>query len=128
MARIVVADDDPAVRTGIVRYLLRLGHEVREAVDGREAIAAVANGAVDLVLTDVNMPDVDGIQVLRGVRALDPGMPVIVISGGGVIPSELLLGSAGLLGAYATIAKPFDLEDLGVAVARALASRAPPPS
>ena len=121
MARILVVDDDHALRGAIARYLRTLGHHVDEAPDGRHAIAAIRESAVDLVLTDVNMPDMDGIEVLKAVKDHDRDVPVIVISGGGVIPSQILLGNAHLLGAYATLDKPFDLDELRAAVESALA-------
>ena len=121
MARILVADDDPAVRKSLARYLASLGHEVVEAEDGRAALTALnADGATDLVVTDINMPDIDGIELLAAVRERFEGLPVVAVSGGGVIPGEVLLGSAKSLGAVATVEKPFDLEELRRVIDQAL--------
>lgn len=120
MARIVLADDDPAVRRSLGRFLRSLGHEVLEAEDGRAAIKALQDGTTDLVVTDLNMPDMDGIELLSAVRKRFAGLPVIAVSGGGVIPGNILLGSAYSLGAFATIQKPFDLEELKRVVNAAL--------
>lgn len=112
MARIVVVDDDPAVRTSLARYLRSLGHEIVEAENGHGAVAALRTDPADVVLTDINMPDMDGIEVLSAVARQCPGVPVIAMSGGGQIPKGILLDSASLLGAFATIAKPFETDEL----------------
>ncbi len=69
------------------------------------------------------MPEMDGIEVIMGLRDLSPGLPVIAISGGGLFPEELLLENAQGLGAIITLSKPFDIRKLAGAVKRALTSR-----
>jgi DNA-binding NtrC family response regulator len=123
MARILVVDDDPAVRASVARYIRTLGHDVAEAGDGHKAVAAFRAESIDIVLTDINMPDMDGIELLGAVRGEDARVPVIAMSGGGVIPKELLLGSAGMLGAFATITKPLQLDGLRAAIESALEAR-----
>ncbi|HET9948413.1 MAG TPA: response regulator [Longimicrobiales bacterium] len=120
MPRNVVVDDDPLFRSSLVRYLRRLGHDIVEADDGRGALSALSRGDVDLIVTDINMPEVDGIEVLTAVRSHAPDVPVIAMSGGGLLPKEILLTSAGMLGAVATLEKPFELEALERAVESAL--------
>ena len=121
MATILVIDDETAVRDTVRRLLERQGHEVREAANGREALRASAD--YDLVITDINMPEMDGIEVIMTLAERQPGLPVIAISGGGRLPKDLLLSSADMLGAVTTLPKPFDLTELIGAVDRALASR-----
>jgi DNA-binding NtrC family response regulator len=123
MARILVVDDDAALLKSISRYLRTLGHEVAEAADGRKAVTALRAGPVDVVLTDINMPEMDGIELLAAVRAEDARVPVIAISGGGIIPKELLLGGAGMLGAFSTLPKPLELDQLKAVVEGALEAR-----
>ena len=121
MARILLIDDETSVRVGVGRFLRKVGHEVHDACDGVEALRLAQGLEVDLVVTDINMPEMDGIEVILALAERNPGLPVIAISGGGRMPKELLLASAGVLGAVATLPKPFDLVQLRDAVDRALA-------
>lgn len=124
--RVLVIDDDDAVRGGIVRYLRVTGHEVLEASGGAEALRLASGGDLDAVITDINMPDTDGIEVILALAEQRPGLPVIAISGGGLMPKELLLSSAGILGAVQTLAKPFELAELREALERAVTGRSIP--
>jgi DNA-binding NtrC family response regulator len=99
-----------------------LGYHVLMAADGKGAMTVLAETSVDLVVTDINMPDMDGIELLRSVQKRS-AIPVIAISGGGLIPVEVLLRNAELLGAVHTLAKPFELDEIRDAVARALSDR-----
>lgn len=120
MARILLIDDEPAVRAGLGRYLRMKGHEVEEAGDGRQALRLATTAPVDLVITDINMPEMDGIEVILALLERTPGLPIIAISGGGRMPKEVLLASAGVLGAVTTLEKPFDLGELSDAMSRVL--------
>ena len=124
MARILVIDDDDEVRRGVVRMLDRMGHDVEQAADGRQAMVLFEADAPDLVITDINMPEMDGIEVINQLRQMQAGVPIIAMSGGGRMPKEILLSSAGLLGAVGTLEKPFLMADLTSAVEEALASGA----
>lgn len=120
MARVLLIDDEPQVRSAVGRFLRTLGHDVLEAAGGNEALRLADRLRVDLVITDVNMPDGDGIEVMMALRRRAPDLPIITISGGGRLPKELLLANAQVLGAVTTLAKPFELTDLRDAVAGAL--------
>lgn len=120
MANILLIDDEPTVRVGVGRFLRMKGHDVVEAGDGREALALALGQAWDLVITDINLPDVDGLEVILALHKESPSLPVIAISGGGRMSSDLLLANAGVLGAVATLEKPFELGALADAVSRAL--------
>jgi CheY-like chemotaxis protein len=122
VARIIVVDDDPGVAAFLVRCLDAMGHETRAVATGKAALELLASWAPDLLITDINMPDMDGIELLRSVQKRS-AIPVIAISGGGLIPVEVLLRNAELLGAVHTIAKPFQLDDIRDAVSRALSDR-----
>jgi DNA-binding NtrC family response regulator len=121
MPRILVIDDDVAVRTTVRVLLERAGYEVVEAGDGREG-SRLLDG-VDLVITDLLMPEVDGVDLLGMIRREGRTQPVIAMSGGGKVDSKNYLDVAKALGAFATIAKPFDLDHLLSTVRDALASR-----
>lgn len=121
MPRILVIDDDNEVRRGVVRMLEHMGHDVVQAADGRQAMVLFEADPPDLVITDINMPEMDGIEVINQLRQMKAGVPIIAMSGGGRMPKEILLSSAGLLGAVGTLEKPFLLADLTSAVEEALA-------
>jgi len=125
MATILVIDDEAQVRTTMRRVLERYGHEVVEAADGRQALQAIVGTPCDLVITDINMPEMDGIEVIMALSERQPGLPIIAISGGGRLPKDLLLTSADMLGAVTTLAKPFEVPDMIAAVERALAESGP---
>lgn len=120
MAHILIVDDDASVRASLTRVLQAAGHEVSGAANGREAIRLSASTQPDVVVTDINMPEMDGIELLLALHEVRPGLPVIAISGGGRLEPELLLDSADLLGAVTSLAKPFEPEQLIAAVTDAL--------
>jgi DNA-binding response OmpR family regulator len=120
VSRILVIEDDRNVRDVVATYLRRVGHDVLEAADGKRALSAIAADDIDLVITDINMPEMDGIEVITALRKSAPGAPVIAMSGGGLVHKQLLLDTARMLGAVHTLAKPFELEDLRKAVDAAL--------
>jgi DNA-binding NtrC family response regulator len=121
MPRILIIDDDVAVRTTVRHLLERAGYEIIEAGDGREG-SRMLDG-VDLVITDLLMPEVDGVDLLGMIRREGRTVPVIAMSGGGKVDSKSYLDVARALGAFATIAKPFELDHLLSTVRDALASR-----
>jgi CheY-like chemotaxis protein len=122
MARILVVDDNAILAGAIRRVLERSGHEIRVAPTGLEGARQYREQAADLVLLDIHMPEMDGIEVLAQLRAIAPTLPVIMMSGGVQTKSLDLLGDAVLLGAFATLAKPFSIDELLGTVARALAA------
>lgn len=121
MPRILVIDDDTAVRTTVRVLLERAGYAIVEAGDGKHAAPLL--GSVDLVITDLLMPEVDGVDLIGLIRREGHTVPVIAMSGGGRVDSKSYLEVARALGAFATIAKPFELEHLLATVRDALASR-----
>lgn len=120
MAHVLLVDDDEQLLRLLERYLGGIGHHVRTARDGREALVALDEGGVDLLITDLNMPDVDGLAMLNTLRARQSRLPIIAMSGGGRFQSQMLLALAGLLGAVVTIEKPFDLDELRACIERVL--------
>ena len=82
MASILVIDDDPSIRTVFQRYLERLGYVVRVAANGREGIQLMEAEPPDLVITDIMMPEADGLEVIMAIRSKHLKVPVIAISGG----------------------------------------------
>jgi len=125
MATILLVEDDAEVRSAMRRALLRAGHVVLEARDGGEAVRSLQQETIDLIITDINMPGMDGIELILHATERWPGMPVIAISGGGLLPKESLLEDAGALGVVATLTKPLDISTLQAAVSAALARKNP---
>ena len=117
MADILIAEDEKNVREGLEDLFAGVGHGVRSAKDGEEALAAWSRRRPDLLLLDVMMPRRDGFEVLTEIRRRDPLLPVLVLSACG----EQFDKVKGLgLGADDYITKPFDVNELLARVARAL--------
>ena len=121
MPRILVVEDEAGLADVIRRVLERSGHEVGVAATGLEGARRYREQAADLALIDIHMPEMDGLELLVQFRAIAPRMPVIVMSGGAQTGGLDLLADARLLGAFATLAKPFSIDELLGAVGRALA-------
>ena len=120
MARVLVIDDDEEQRTLIKAMLDRVGHRVEEAADGAEGLRQFGKQSPDIVLTDINMPGLDGHEVITALRHANAKIPIIAISGGSAVPKDELLLKAYQLGASEIIMKPFEFEQLAAAVGRAL--------
>lgn len=120
MTKILVVDDDARILRSLDRLLTGEGYEVETAADGFIALKMFEERAADLVITDINMPGMDGIEVITALQGLRSDVPVIAISAGGLLPSEVLLQNADMLGAISSISKPFDVDTLLEAVSRAL--------
>jgi CheY-like chemotaxis protein len=104
---ILVVDDDDAVRRVVLRCLEQGGFRVTEARNGIDALRIVEEKRFDLVITDVVMPDMEGLQLVRALRKLSDPPRIIVMSGGGRASPGDYLGFASMFGANATLAKPF---------------------
>ena len=87
MAEILVAEDNSAVRLAYRLLLKSVGHSVTEAVDGADAIAKLAAGRFDLIVTDLLMPGIDGYGVIAEAKRLHPATPVLALTGGAVSPT-----------------------------------------
>lgn len=125
MMRILIVDDEHGIRRATGSFLRRCGFETREAEDGRQALRRLRAERIDLVLCDLCMPEMDGIELILKLRSEWPEIGVVAMSGGGrMVAGDLLLDSARVLGAHEVLAKPFGLDDLEAAVERALANRA----
>lgn len=119
MARILVIDDDAQVRAMVTRFLERGGHEVTAAVDGRDGLDALIHNRFAAVVTDIIMPNQEGIETIERIRELDPGMPILAISGSGN-DTFSPLDDAKLMGADATLDKPFTVDQLLGAIGKLL--------
>jgi DNA-binding response OmpR family regulator len=107
MARILVIDDDEQMRRLVRRVLENANHTILEAGDGDSGLLVLAREAVDLVITDIIMPDKEGIETIREIRRKHGAVKILAISGGGQIVHMDVLTAAGRLGANRTLPKPF---------------------
>jgi len=123
MARILVVDDEPLISKVLDRTLARAGHEVVTASDGDEALQYLGHETFDLILTDLFMPGVDGIELLTRLKDVDDAPPVIAMSGGGrIVTSPDVLTDAVALGAAHVLEKPFTPDAVTAVVATALST------
>lgn len=120
MPKILLVDDDETVRYSLQRVLTHAGYEVVEAADGQQALARFASTRPDLIITDIVMPEQDGLGLLNSVRSRNTKVPILVISGGGATMGMDYLLMAQTMGADAILAKPFDNNVLLTKVARLL--------
>ena len=120
MAAILVIDDDEAFRNVLRRMLLRAGHQVVEAPDGAAALGSLKRAMVDLVITDIIMPNMEGIETIRAMRRDCPTLRIIAMSGGGRMRPEGYLEVARAFGAAQVLRKPFEAAQLFAAVDAAL--------
>lgn len=118
-AVVLVVDDDDDLRKAIVRDFTRRGYRVLAAASGRQALAIVKSQPVDVVLSDVRMPDGDGIELLNNIKNLNTTTPVLMFITGN---TEMSVEQAYDWGADAVLAKPFDRAALFKAVATAVLS------
>ena len=122
MARVLVVDDDVLVRETVRLSLQAAKHSVRDAKNGREALDVLEREQFDLVISDIIMPDMDGIELIRTTRKLYPKCRILAMSGGGRSRNVDYLRMSRDLGSHWTLAKPFTPEQLAKAVDDALAT------
>ncbi len=119
MTHILLAEDDDSLRGFLARALERAGHQVRVCADGDEAVDALNDGPYDLLLTDIVMPGVDGIEVARMAAARTPGMRIMFITGFAAV--ALAEGSRAPEGAK-VLSKPVHLREIVSEVERMIAA------
>lgn len=126
MARILVIDDEALVRDSLAGLLRRAGYRVSVASDGAAGLRACGCEQFDLVITDIVMPGMDGIETLLALRRSPRPLKILAMSGGGRRGAALYLTAAGALGADAGLVKPFTEAELRRAVECVLGEAAAP--
>ncbi|HEX2975083.1 MAG TPA: response regulator [Bacteroidales bacterium] len=106
MAKILVFDDEPSILLMLKKLLERAGHEVEVALNGKEGMALFEKNKPDLLITDIIMPEKEGLETIFELRRRYPELKIIAISGGGRIGPDGYLPGAKLLGANAAFTKP----------------------
>jgi DNA-binding NtrC family response regulator len=117
---LLVVDDDSLIRRSLGEMLRREGYAVTEAATANEALKIAATAAPSLVITDFNMPEVDGMQLLRELRARRPDLPVVLVTGYGTVEQAV---EAMKSGAYDYVSKPILDDEMKMVVRRALEER-----
>ncbi len=120
MARILIIDDEPQIRSMLTLMLEREGYEVVEASDGVAGIKEYRQNPVDLIITDLIMPNKDGIGMIIDLKKEFPDVKIIAMSGGGLNKPDGYLKGAKKLGAACTLTKPIDREEMLRAVKETL--------
>ncbi len=121
MARILIIDDEDELRSMLRQMLEQAGYEVTEAVNGAEGIQLYEQDTHDLIITDIIMPEKEGVETIIALRRADPDLPIIAISGGGRLDATDFLTMTKKLGARRTLSKPFRRDQLLEAVGECLA-------
>lgn len=111
MAKILIIDDEDPLRELLAELLEEAGHDVTQSADGRISGDADLISTMDVVVTDIMMPESDGIEVIRAVKSSNPSARVIAMSGGGRTVSMDMLPVARQLGADTVLYKPFKPSD-----------------
>lgn len=114
--RILVIDDDEQIRTLLRQVMEWAGHEVFEAANGREGMVKQSRVQADLVITDLIMPEQEGLETITLLKKEYPQVKIIAISGGGRIGPDAYLPAAQELGADRAFTKPFDVRELAATV------------
>jgi CheY-like chemotaxis protein len=122
MARILLIDDDAALRSLLSLTLTHFGHTVIEARHGKEGLRLFPHARADLVLTDLMMPEMEGIELMMELRKKQPPVKVIVMSGGGRYGAAEYLRMVTMMGAAKVLTKPFSQETLLAAIQEVLAA------
>ncbi len=115
--KLLVVDDDALIRRSLAAVLRIEGYEVEEATSGGDALRILSSYTPELVITDFNMPELDGMQLLRELRARKPGLPVILITGYGTVEQAV---DAMKAGAYDYVSKPIIDDEMKMVIRRAL--------
>ena len=118
--KILLVDDEDLIATMLERSLAMFGYDVIRARDGREALGYYDPETIGLVLTDLIMPDMEGVELIMSLRKLNPAVKVIAMSGGGRNTPQAYLSIARRVGASQTLAKPFPIASLLAAIKECL--------
>ena len=122
MTRVLIIDDEAPIRSMLKLMLERDGYEVAEAPDGMEAIRIYRQNPADLIITDLIMPNQDGIGMIIALKKEFPDVKIIAMSGGGLNKPEGYLKGAKKLGAACTLTKPIDRDEMLRAIKEVLQS------
>jgi len=112
MAEILVVEDDDELRRLVCRRLTLAGHQVAEAQNGLAALRQIQGHVPELIISDIVMPDMDGLELIRNLQKEHPRLRILAVTGGGATDPALRLALAKRLGAADTLYKPFSFDEL----------------
>ena len=118
--KLLVVDDEHLIRWSLEQSLMKQGYDVATAASGEEAVKQIQDDAPELVLLDIQLPGMDGLEVLEKVKEIDSEIIVVMVTALGVLETAV---KAMRLGAYDYINKPFNLDELSIIVKKALETR-----
>ncbi|MCD4702471.1 MAG: response regulator [Candidatus Aegiribacteria sp.] len=116
MPLLLIVDDDPMIRNMLVTAFKKKNYDVLDAANGKTALSIFRSEDVDVVITDIIMPDMEGIETIRELRRIKPDAKIIACSGGGSMAPDGYLRVASSLGAQYTFQKPISIRELNKAV------------
>ena len=112
MASVLIIDDDKHIRHLIKAVLEPMGHQIVEAANGKDALQTIQSNTPSLVIVDIFMPEIDGIEIIKNLRNTQSDIKIIAISGRGALDNVDVLEVAQRLGATHTLPKPFEIREL----------------
>jgi response regulator RpfG family c-di-GMP phosphodiesterase len=118
--KILIVDDEPSICDILEKFLKKKDFEVMRASDGNTALEVLKKESIDLVVSDIKMPGISGVELLKKIRELDTNLPVLITTGFPTLDTAI---EALKLGAYDYLTKPFHLEEIGEKIKRALLQR-----
>ena len=116
MQKILIIDDEPHILLMLKKMLEKAGYEIDLASNGNEGLKLFEDSPSDLVITDIIMPEKEGLETIREMKRMRPELKIIAMSGGGKISAENYLGTAKIFGAAKVLEKPFTKEEMVSAV------------
>ena len=116
MQKILIIDDEPHILLMLKKMLEKAGYEIDLASNGNEGLKLFGDSPSDLVITDIIMPEKEGLETIREMKRMRPELKIIAMSGGGKISAENYLGTAKIFGAAKVLEKPFTKEEMVSAV------------
>ncbi len=112
MKKILIIDDEPHILLMLKKMLERYSYEIDMAMNGVEGIELFKTSKPDLVITDIIMPEKEGLETIREMKRINSDLKIIAMSGGGKVSADSYLKIAGIFGASISIAKPFSMKDM----------------
>lgn len=116
MQKILVIDDEPHILLMLKKMLERHDFEIEMATNGAEGLSLFKLSTPDLVITDIIMPEMEGLETIREMKRIKPDLKIIAMSGGGKVSADSYLKIAGIFGASKSLAKPFTMNEMLLAV------------
>ena len=116
MQKILVIDDEPHILLMLKKMLERHDFEIEMATNGAEGLSLFKLSTPDLVITDIIMPEMEGLETIREMKRIKPDLKIIAMSGGGKVSADSYLKIAGIFGGSKSLAKPFTMNEMLLAV------------